>query len=162
MLHRASRTHRLEEVIPFVIDQDERGEVFDFDLPDGFHAEFGELDDFDFLDVFLGEDGGGAADAAEVEATVLFAGVGDLLAAIAFGDHDHAAAVALEEIDVAVHAACRGGAEAAAGHAGGGFGGAGVIDGVVLEVVRQRLAGIEHLLELRVRDVAGDDDGAVD
>jgi hypothetical protein len=151
-----------EEVIPFVIDEDERREVLDLDLPDGFHAEFGELDDFDFLDVFLGEDGGGAADAAEVEAAVLLAGVGDLLAAISLGDHDHAAAVALEEIDVAVHAAGGGGAKAAAGHAGGCFGGAGVIDGVILEVVRQRLAGIEHLLQLRMRDVAGDDDGAVD
>lgn len=162
MLHRAPRTHRLEEVVPLVIDQDERGEVFDLDLPDGFHAEFGELDDFDFLDVLFGQNGRRAADAAEVEAAVLFAGVGDLLAAIAFGDHDHAAAVALEEIDVAVHASCRGGAEAAAGHAGGGFGGTGVIDGVIFEVIGQRLVGIEHLLELRVRDVAGDDDGAVD
>ena len=162
MLHRAPRTHGLEEIIPLVINQDEGREVLDFDLPDGFHAEFGELDDFDLLDVFLRQDGGGAADAAEVEAAVFLARVGDLLAAIALGDHDHAAAVALEEIDVAVHAARRGGAEAAAGHADRGFRRTGIIDGVIFEVIRQRLAGIEHLLELRVRDVAGDDDGAVD
>ena len=162
MLHRTPGPDALEEVVPLVVNEDEGREVFHLDLPDGFHAEFGELDDFDLLDVFLGEDGGGAADAAEVEAAVLLAGVGDLLAAISFGDHDHAAAVALEEIDVAVHAACGGGAEAAAGHAGGCFGGAGVIDGVIFEVIRQRLAGIEHLLQLGMRDVAGDDDGAVD
>lgn len=162
MLHRTPRPDGLEEVIPLVINQDERREILDFDLPDGFHAEFGELDDFDLLDVFLGEDSGGAADAAEVEAAVLFAGIRDLLAAVSLRDHDHAAAVALEEIDVTVHAASGGGAEAAAGHAGGCFGGAGVINGVILEVVRQRLAGIEHLLQLRMRDVAGDDDGAID
>ena len=162
MLHRAPRSDALEEIVSFVINEDEGREVFDFDLPDGFHAEFGEFDDFDLLDVFFGKDGGGAADAAEVEAAVFFAGVGDLLAAISFGDHDHAAAVALEEIDVAVHAAGGGGTKAAAGHAGGCFGGTGVIDGVIFEVIGQRLAGIEHLLELRMRDVAGDDDGAVD
>lgn len=162
MLHRAPRPHRLEEVVPLVVDQDERGEVLHLDLPDGFHAEFGKLDDFDLFDVLFGQNGRRAADAAEVEAAVFFARVGDLLAAIAFGDHDHAAAVALEEIDVAVHASgCRR-AKAAAGHAGGRFGGAGVIDGVIFEVIGQRLACIEHLLELRVRDVAGDDDGAVD
>ena len=162
MLHRASRTHRLEEVIPLVINQDERWEVLHLDLPDGFHAEFGELDDFDLLDVFLGEDGSGAADAAEVKAAVLFAGVGDLLATIAFGDHDHAAAVALEEIDVAVHTTGGGRSKTAAGHAGRGFGGAGVIDGMIFEVIGQRIAGIKHLFELRMRDVAGDDNGAVD
>lgn len=162
MLHRAPRPNALEEVIPLVIDEDERREVLDFDLPDGFHAEFGELDDFDLLDVFFRQDGGGAADAAEVEAAVPFAGVGDLLAAISLRDHDHAAAVALEEIDVAVHATRSSRAEAAAGHADGRFGGTGVIDGVVFEVIGQRLAGIEHLLQLRMRDVAGDDDGAVD
>ena len=143
MLHRAARADGLEEVVALVVHEDEGGEVFDFDLPDGFHAELGELDDFDLLDVFLGEDGGWAADAAEVEAAVFFAGFGDLLAAIAFGDHDHAAAVALKEIDVAVHAAGGGGAEAAAGHAGGGLGRAGVVHGMVFEVVGQGLAGID-------------------
>lgn len=35
-----------EEVVAFVVDEDEGGEVFDGDFPDGFHAEFGECDDF--------------------------------------------------------------------------------------------------------------------
>ena len=93
---------------------------------------------------------------------MLLAGVRDLLAAVALGNHDHAAALGLEEIDVAVHAARRGGAETAAGHARRRLGGTGIINRMVLEVLRQLTAGVETLLQLRMRDVAGDDDGAVD
>jgi hypothetical protein len=70
-----------------------------------------------------------------------------LLAAVSFGDHDHAAAVALEEIDVAIHATSCGGAEAAAGHAGWGFGGAGIIDGMGFKVIRQRLTSVEPFFD---------------
>ena len=93
---------------------------------------------------------------------MLFAGVRDLLAAVAFGDHDHAAAMALEQIDVAVHAPGGGGAEGAAGHAGGRLGRTGIIHRVRLEIGWQLKAGVETLLELRVRDVACDDDGAAE
>ena len=58
-MHRAL-ADLLEEVVAFVVDEDESGEVFHFDFPDGFHAEFREIDDFLALDVFLGEKGGGA------------------------------------------------------------------------------------------------------
>src|SRR5205085_6291987 len=34
-----------EEVVPLVVDQDERRKVLDFDLPDRFHAQLGEIDD---------------------------------------------------------------------------------------------------------------------
>ena len=40
----------------------------------------------------------------------------------------------------------------------GRLGRAGVVDGVVLEVLRHLLAGVEPLLDLGVRDVAGDDE----
>ena len=46
------------------------------------------------------------------------------------------------------------------GHAGRGFGGAGVVDGVVFDVLRHGLAGVEHLFDAGVGDVAGDDEGA--
>ena len=52
----------LEEVIALVVHQDECGEVFYFDLPDGFHAQFGELYAFDVLDVVLRQDSSGAND----------------------------------------------------------------------------------------------------
>ena len=50
----------LEEIVSFVIDEDEGWEFFHFDFPDCFHAELGEIDDLLALDVFLGEKGGGA------------------------------------------------------------------------------------------------------
>ena len=102
------------------------------------------LDELDLLDVVLGEDGGGAADGAEVEAAVFLAGVGDGLERLPLAIMTMLAAVGLEEVDVGVHAAGGGGAEGAGGHALGGLGGAGVVDGVVLEVVGHRLAGVEQ------------------
>jgi hypothetical protein len=64
------------------------------------------------------------------------AGVGDLLAAVAFGEHDHGCAEGLEEIDVSVHAASGGGTEGTGGETGRSFGGAGVVDGVILDILR--------------------------
>ena len=43
----------LEEVIALVIDEDECGEVFYRNLPDGFHAEFGIFHALDTLDAAL-------------------------------------------------------------------------------------------------------------
>jgi hypothetical protein len=40
-----------------------------------------------FLDVLLGQQGGRAADGTEIETAVFLAGIGDLLGAIALGDH---------------------------------------------------------------------------
>ena len=142
----------------FVVDEDERREVDDFDLPHGFHAEFGIIDDLDLADVLLREDGGGPADRPEVEAAVRLAGLGDGLAAVALGDHDERAAVLLEELDVAVHAAGGGRAERARGHADRRLGGTGVVDGVILEVLGQAFALLEAFADLGVRDVAGDDE----
>ena len=151
----------LEKIIPLVIHQDKRREVFDFDLPDRFHAEFGEVDALDLLDVLFGEDRGRAANGAEVEAAVFLAGVGDRLVAVALGDHHHRAAIGLKFIDIAVHAAGRGRAEGAGSFAFRGLGRAGIVDRVFFEVIRERLAAIHDLLELGVGDVAADDDGAV-
>ena len=109
VLHHRAGGERLEEVVALVVDEDEGREVLDLDLVDCLHAELRILDELHLLDVLLGEDGGGAADRAEVEAAVLLAGVGDLLRPVALGEHDERAAVALEEVDVAVHAAGGGG-----------------------------------------------------
>ena len=88
------------------------------------------------------------------------AGVGDLLAAVALGEHDHRPAGGLEGVDVGVHAAGGGRAERARGVALGGLGRAGVVHGMVLQVLGHRLAGVEPLLDLGVGDVAGDDQRA--
>ena len=39
-----------EEVIALVVNEDECGEVFDFNFPDSFHSELGIFEQFDFLD----------------------------------------------------------------------------------------------------------------
>ena len=58
-----------------------------------------------------------AADASKVEAAVFMAGIGHLLAAVAFRQHHHARAVGLQQINVRVHAAGSGWAgDAGKGH----------------------------------------------
>ncbi len=42
---------RLKEIIAFVIHQNKRGKIFHGDLPNGFHAEFREVDNFLRTDV---------------------------------------------------------------------------------------------------------------
>lgn len=39
-----------EEVVAFVVDEDEGGEILDFDFPDGFHSELGVFEELYFLD----------------------------------------------------------------------------------------------------------------
>ena len=88
------------------------------------------------------------------------AGVRDLLAAVAFGEHHHAAAVLLEQLDVRVHAAGGGRPERSGRIARRRLRGARVVDAVVLHVRRQPGARVDPLLELGVRDVARDDQRA--
>jgi hypothetical protein len=147
-----------EKVIPLVVDEDECREVLHFYFPDGLHAEFGVFDDFDPPDVLLGQDGGGTANAPEVESAVSFAGIRHSGTSVALGHHYQRPAEGLEEVHVAVHATrCRG-AEGARGVTGGGLGGSGVVDRMILEILWQALAGIDPLLELRMGDVARDDE----
>mmetsp|Transcript_3863 Transcript_3863/g.10990 ORF Transcript_3863/g.10990 Transcript_3863/m.10990 type:complete len:633 (-) Transcript_3863:269-2167(-) len=149
-----------EEVVALVINDDERREVDNLDAPDGFHPQLLVLDDGHVLDRVLCEVGGGAADAAEVEAAVLFAGLRHGLGPVPLGEGHHGVAVLLEEGHVAVHAAGRRGPEAAARVALRRLRGPRVVDDVGAHVVGQRAVRLEPLRELRVRDVPGDDDGA--
>src|SRR5215470_19865824 len=66
-----------EEIIPLVVDDDERGEVAHLDLPDHFHAQFGVLEHLNLGDAVLREFRCRAADRAEVEPAVLLAGLGN-------------------------------------------------------------------------------------
>lgn len=79
----------LKEVVTLIINEDECGEVFHFDFPHSLHAKFGIFYALNALDVLLRKDGSGSTDRAQVEATVLFASVGNLLCAVAFGNHNH-------------------------------------------------------------------------
>ena len=111
----------------------------------------------DLPDAVVGQPGGGAADRAEVEAAVPSAGLAHLARAVALGEHHQAAAVALEQVDVRVHAPGGGGAERPRRASLGPLGGAGVVDHVVAEVLRQVFAAVDPLFQLGVGDVAGHD-----
>ena len=50
-----------KEIVTLVVDDDECGEILDVNLPHGLHAELWELEDVDFFNVVLGENGGGTA-----------------------------------------------------------------------------------------------------
>lgn len=65
---------------------------------------------------------------------------------IALGKHDHTTALALELVDVAVHAAGGGGTEGAAGHALRRLCGTSIVHRVVAQVLGDRLAGVDALL----------------
>ena len=100
----ATRLNGLEEVVAFVVNEDESWEIFYLNFPNSFHAEFGIFHALDTLDAAQRKDGCRAADGTEVEAAVLLAGIGDLLRAVALGNHYHRTTMALEQIDVRVHA----------------------------------------------------------
>ena len=94
---------------------------------------------------------------AGVEAAVFGAGLAHLRRTVALGEHHHRAARGLELIDEGIHPPRRRRPEGARGVTRRGLRGAGVVDGMVLEVIAHRLATVEPLADLGVRGVAGDD-----
>ena len=149
----------IKEVVSLIIHQKEGGEVNDVDLPDSLHAELRVLQALHLLDVLLGQHGSRTTDGAQVEASVLLAGVGHLLRAVALGEGDHGASGVHEGVQVGIHAAGSGGTEGAGSHALGGLGGTGIVDDVVLHVLGHGLTAVQALLDLGVRDVTADNDG---
>src|SRR5687767_5116999 len=95
---RASGGRLLEEIVTFVVDQDECREIVYLDLPDRFHPKLRKFHYLDALDVFFRQDRRGTPDAPEIKATMLFARGGHLRSSVAFRDHDHAATLALEKV----------------------------------------------------------------
>src|SRR5277367_1582541 len=96
-----------EEIVAFVVDDDESGEVPDFDLPHRLHAKFGVFQHVNLGNAVLREPGGGAADRAEVEATVALAGLGHGRGPISLRQHNQRPAGRLEPLHVRVHTAGR-------------------------------------------------------
>src|SRR5712691_2268109 len=71
-------------------------EILHFNTPDSFHAQLWILKYLDLLDAMLRQACRWPTNRAQVEAPVLLAGLPHLCRAIALGQHDHAAAMALE------------------------------------------------------------------
>ena len=77
-----------EEVVSFVINKYKCGEIFHFNLPNSFHAEFGILHALDGLDIILRKNSGRATYRTEVESPVLLASIRHVDRAITFSEHD--------------------------------------------------------------------------
>ena len=151
----------LEEVVALIVHQDECREVLHLNLPDSFHTEFGIFHALNALDVVLCQDSGRTTDRAQVETAILLAGICHLLAAVTFGKHNHAAAVALEEVYIRVHTSGSSRAHGAASHALRSLGRTGVVDGMVFDVLRQVFATVQTFFQLGVCDVTAYDDGSI-
>lgn len=151
-----------EEIVAFVVDENECGKIFHFDFPDGFHAELGIFEAFDTLDIVLSEDSSRTSDTAEVESSVFFAGVGDSLAAVTFCQHNHRAPVTLEEVYVGIHSTSCRGTHRSASHAFRRFCRTCIVDGVIFDILRQVFAPVEPFFEFGVRDVPTDDNRSVE
>ena len=125
-----------EEIVALVVGDDESGEVLDFYAADRLHAEFVILYGLYALDAILGQASGGSADAAEVKASVILAGLDDHLGAIALGKHDERTTGSLKFVDEGIHSTGSGRAEGTGGITLGRFGGTCIIYGKLLEVFR--------------------------
>ncbi len=88
------------------------------------------------------------------------AGAAHLGRAVALGEHHHGATGRLELVDEGVHTSSGRRSEGAGRHAFRGFRRTGVVDRVVLDVIRQRLAGFEPFAQLGVGEVARHDQRA--
>ncbi len=64
---------------------------------------------FDGLGLVANPESTESANAAEAKSTVFVTGISDLLAAVTFGEHNEAAALCLEGIDIPIHAPAGGG-----------------------------------------------------
>ena len=100
---RAPRLQLLEEVVALIVNEDERREVLNGNLPDSLHAEFGIFYALDALDRALRQNGSHATDCAEIESAVLLASVGHYLRTVTLGNHNERCAVILELVYVRVH-----------------------------------------------------------
>jgi hypothetical protein len=89
-----------EKVVTLVIYEDKCREVLYVDLPDCLHTELWILYALDALDIVLSEDRCRTTDRTEVESTVLLTSVCHALRTVTLCEHDHAASVALEEVNV--------------------------------------------------------------
>ena len=147
-----------EEVVALVVHDDERREVLNIYLAYGFHTQFREIDNLYALDALLGEDCCRTAYRTQIETAMLAACVGNFLRTVTLGNHNHRTALALEEVYVRVHTACRSRTEAARRHAFRSLGRTCIVNRMLEHVFRHRLALVEHLFDACVGNVAGNDE----
>src|SRR5262245_60848407 len=101
------------KILALMIHHNKSWEILHCNTPDSFHAQFWILQHFDLLDAMLRQACRWPTNRAQVKTPIALAGLPHLCRAIALGQHDHAAAMALEQVDVGIHTSRRGGAERA-------------------------------------------------
>src|SRR3712207_100216 len=143
-----------------VVHEDEGGEVFHTNLPYRFHAQFGIFHALNALDTALRKYGGDTSDGAQIEATMLLAGVGNGLCTVTLGYHHERSAVVLELVNVGIHAVSGSWAHRTAGISLGSFGRSGVQNGIILEIFGHVLTCVKTCFELGMGNVTSHDDGA--
>ncbi len=144
LLGRYPRFNSLKKSLPLSSIDDEGREIHHLDAPDRFHAQLGILSTTStFLMQCSARLAAAPADQAEIEAAVLLAGLAHRDRAVALGEHHHSSRQPPgTESTKGIHAPRRGRTERAGSVTFRRFRGARVIDRVVLEVVRQRLASL--------------------
>src|SRR5690606_30067226 len=149
----------VKEIVAFIIDDDESWEILHLDAEDSFHSELFVLDDLDLFDGVLRKTRRRTTNGAEVEPAILRARRSDGPRTIALGKHHETTSVLLEELDVRIHPSRRRRTKRSGRIALGRLCRPRIIDDVIFEVRGQALATLEALLELRVGDIARDNDG---
>src|SRR6516165_8484132 len=153
----APSTGRAKKIFSLVVDDDEGREIFHLDTPDCFHPELGVFDNLDLADAVSGEPRGWPTDRAQIETSMLAACRADFGASVALGQRNKTAARRHKGIDIAVHAAGSGGSERAGCISRRGLRRPGIVNRVVLHIVRQPVPAFEPLLEFCMGDIARDD-----
>ena len=90
------------------------------------------------------------------------ASIGYLLATIAFGNHDHRASVALEQVDIRIHTPRRRRPKRARCHSFGRLGRSGIINRVIFEILRHLLSCIETFFYFGMGNIPTHYNGSVE
>mgnify|MGYP007010492729 CR=1 FL=1 len=91
---------------------------------------------------------------------MILTSVRNLLATVTLRQHDHATAMALEQVHIGIHTSGSSRAHGAASHALRSLGRTGVVDGMVFDVLRQVFATVQTFFQLGVCDVTAYDNGS--
>ena len=92
---------------------------------------------------------------------MLMASVGHLLATVAFRQHDHTPTSALELVNIRVHTPGSGWTKRTRGIAFRRFCRTGVVDRVILNILRQTFAVIQPFFQFRMRNITANNDCTV-
>mmetsp|Transcript_32588 Transcript_32588/g.58512 ORF Transcript_32588/g.58512 Transcript_32588/m.58512 type:complete len:285 (-) Transcript_32588:801-1655(-) len=149
----------LEEVVPLVVHNHKCWEVLHFNLPHSLHPELFHVKHLHLLDAVGTQRCRHTTDGAQVETAVLLARVCHFPGPVSLPDHDHGASPRLEFAHILVHPSRRRWTEGSGRHPRWSLCRACVVHRVLLDVLWQSPAIIDHLLHLGMGNVPRHNDG---